>query len=528
MKTAANNVGRRRPIGAMAAVMVIGGLLAGRPSFAVPYATGTYSHVVDPGVPDYTFSGTTTFDDASFMTFGAAVNVGAAIGAATVSYTGGGSNPTGFGGTISLDLTTSVPGLLAFHAAGFGVCGTQYCLGPDGLGSLDLSGLSGTAVATLPAGLVHTEDLTSSCVDNGTVTCTGVFVLNAYEPVATPASDPGCVGGQCIVSVGIDTTFLQPAQATAVPLVIDVAFSSVQTAGDTVVKGLSSVSGAFPAGIVLAADGYKGTFFDVSTTALFGAAVDVCAHYADVDADDVVDGSSVSATALRLLHFDSASGSFVDVTTLPVDVANHRVCGLLTGLSPFVVGVSQEVATTTTSSTTTSSTGTPPTTGVPPTTTTNATTSTTTSTSTTVVTGTSTSSSSPPTTSAPTTSLTTTTITTTTVVVTTSTIVTTSTTTTLPCTTARCLVDQALTGACSDSTVPASVTKKIDTAIQLLDRAAGTTGARAAKLRKQATHLLKLAKTATRKASRGRHPKVTPGCASALGNAIGDVLDGAS
>ncbi|HVY62938.1 MAG TPA: hypothetical protein VHF22_14870, partial [Planctomycetota bacterium] len=41
---------------------------------------------------------------------------------------------------------------------------------------------------------------------------------------------------------------------------------------------------------------------------------------------------------LRILHYDAAAGAWVDVTT-GVDTASHTVCGSVSSLSPFAIGL---------------------------------------------------------------------------------------------------------------------------------------------------------------------------------------------
>lgn len=77
----------------------------------------------------------------------------------------------------------------------------------------------------------------------------------------------------------------------------------------------------------------------MSTTAAVTPPVTVCFHYADVNDDGIVDGSTVPAAELRLLHRSSPTGAFVDETVLPVDTTDKEVCAETTGLSPFAVGV---------------------------------------------------------------------------------------------------------------------------------------------------------------------------------------------
>ena len=152
-------------------------------------------------------------------------------------------------------------------------------------------------------------------------------------------SAAGCSGAGCAVTTSTSGTFAAPSGAV-IPLLLDVTFADVSTAGATTAVGLSNVAAAPPSNIVLDAPGFPAIFFDVSTTAAVSPPVTVCFHYADADDDGIVDGSTVPATALRLLHRSSATGAFVDETVLPVDTGDREVCALTTGLSPFALGVS--------------------------------------------------------------------------------------------------------------------------------------------------------------------------------------------
>jgi len=92
----------------------------------------------------------------------------------------------------------------------------------------------------------------------------------------------------------------------------------------------------------------------------------------------------------------------------------------------------------------------------------------------------------------------------------------TTTTTTLPCTSARCAVDAGLTSPLCAGQVPASVTKKLDRAASLIEQASTSPAKQAKKLRKRAKTALKKAKAAATRAAKGKKPKISSDCASAL------------
>jgi glucose/arabinose dehydrogenase len=94
------------------------------------------------------------------------------------------------------------------------------------------------------------------------------------------------------------------------------------------------------------------------------------------------------------------------------------------------------------------------------------------------------------------------------------------TTTTLPCTTARCMLDGALTSAtCADQPIPKSVTRKLGRAETLIDRAATSSAGKARKLRRRAQRLLSQAGARATHAAKGRKAKLSAACAHALSEA---------
>jgi glucose/arabinose dehydrogenase/ElaB/YqjD/DUF883 family membrane-anchored ribosome-binding protein len=109
----------------------------------------------------------------------------------------------------------------------------------------------------------------------------------------------------------------------------------------------------------------------------------------------------------------------------------------------------------------------------------------------------------------------------------TSTSTTSTTTTTLPCTTARCTLDAALTNAaCVDQPIPKSVTRRLDRAETLIDRAATSAAKKARKLRRRAQHLLRQAGATARHTAKGKNAKLSSACATVLTTAAGDAATG--
>jgi hypothetical protein len=102
-----------------------------------------------------------------------------------------------------------------------------------------------------------------------------------------------------------------------------------------------------------------------------------------------------------------------------------------------------------------------------------------------------------------------------------------TTTTTVPCRSARCtLAALPQSPACAGRPVPATVTAKLAQAATLIDQAASSPGKQARKLLKHAKKLLKQAATKATRASKGKHPQISPACANALRSGVAGVLGG--
>jgi hypothetical protein len=102
-----------------------------------------------------------------------------------------------------------------------------------------------------------------------------------------------------------------------------------------------------------------------------------------------------------------------------------------------------------------------------------------------------------------------------------------TTTTTLPCATARCMLAAlAQTPACVGQKLPATVTTRLTKAATFIDEATSKPAKQQRKLLKRAKQALKQAETKAARASKGRHPKISPACASALQGGIAGVIGG--
>jgi hypothetical protein len=95
-----------------------------------------------------------------------------------------------------------------------------------------------------------------------------------------------------------------------------------------------------------------------------------------------------------------------------------------------------------------------------------------------------------------------------------------TTTTTLPCTTPSCLFDAAVQGpACAGATVPQAVTAKIEAAVGLFDRAGTSTGKKRRRLLGRERKTLAVIGRAAAHASKGRKPRLSAACATAIAGA---------
>jgi cysteine-rich repeat protein len=81
--------------------------------------------------------------------------------------------------------------------------------------------------------------------------------------------------------------------------------------------------------------GLDSPFVNVTATGDFDSAT-ACFPYKDANDDDVVDGTGIPVTALKVLHLEG--GSWVDVTD-GVDTNLKRVCARVGSFSPFTVGI---------------------------------------------------------------------------------------------------------------------------------------------------------------------------------------------
>jgi len=87
------------------------------------------------------------------------------------------------------------------------------------------------------------------------------------------------------------------------------------------------------------------------------------------------------------------------------------------------------------------------------------------------------------------------------------------------------VIEQAVTGtACGDESVPEKITKKLGRAVTRVESVPGQPKKKAAHLYKSARRLLIKASKAADKMTRGKQPKFSTECATALGDAVVTAL----
>lgn len=123
-------------------------------------------------------------------------------------------------------------------------------------------------------------------------------------------------------------------------------FSTVSSAGDTTV--LTSSTG--PAPPALFSLGNPPIYYDIRTTATYTGAVLVSITYDPSQFTDPITGLPIDPATLRLLHYDSLTMAWRDVTTLN-DTTNFVIFGEVTSLSFFVIGSGEAPAPTVLSAT---------------------------------------------------------------------------------------------------------------------------------------------------------------------------------
>ena len=149
------------------------------------------------------------------------------------------------------------------------------------------------------------------CGDEIDNNCDGEIDEGCKETVSTPA-------GEDVGLIGV--------------LDFDFVFDSVTVGGETTVQVLAAAAGAPPAGFL-----FSDTYYDISTTAQFTGPVQVCIHYDDT-------GMSAEREAgLQIFHYNENTSQWENITTIPADTENNRICGETTSFSNIALGFSSLV-----------------------------------------------------------------------------------------------------------------------------------------------------------------------------------------
>jgi len=134
--------------------------------------------------------------------------------------------------------------------------------------------------------------------------------IGAFELVIPVAAAPVTTGTNVSVALGPQ---------------IDLTFSDVTSGGSvTAIMVLPGSVPAPPTNFQI----LGGTSYDIATDAVFAGNVQVCIGY---DPDKI----TVPEQLLRLYHYSNSS--WTDITLLPVDTVNKKVCGLTNSFSTFAV-----------------------------------------------------------------------------------------------------------------------------------------------------------------------------------------------
>lgn len=344
-------------------------LLAALPAFADVLGRGTATFDFDTNDPARAITnGVLTFDNATNTVFGTPINLSTA---GTVTFSGNLTPATTTTGTFavhfvgsscsSCDAACNFCGgscSLCYNEAGNYVCSAAGCQSGEPASFVaNLSNLTGTVVAGLPAGLSYTSDGSSVLISSmGTLGhyTTTPSALNAFQQATTQT------GSNQMVST--NTTFFNSKTNMETPVIVDVTYTSVNSPGTTTVTAVSASTIPMPHFSVdvgqcsktkklgcqsdadcpsgETCDGYHGFFFDVSTTASVSGPIKICSHYQDAEprpkgGNGYLDGTGkpgIPETSLRFLHDEGGTLKDVTLSGYP-DTLHNVICGQVNSLS---------------------------------------------------------------------------------------------------------------------------------------------------------------------------------------------------
>ena len=168
-------------------------------------------------------------------------------------------------------------------------------------------------------GAPGTYDAIVQALVNGSWVVFGRFQLKLGAPESTP------VGGDVLVEPSPE---------------VDIVFSNVTSPGVTTVSQ-SAVGPQEPAGFQIFAPGGTRLYYDITTTATFNGPVEVCFEYVDTDDGSASDIPAKQEKNLKLLHYDSTTATWVNITT-GHDLVNNRLCGSTPSFSVFAIALSND------------------------------------------------------------------------------------------------------------------------------------------------------------------------------------------
>jgi hypothetical protein len=289
-------------------------------------ATGTFSVGVSPALNGMIF-----FATGIRTVLGQSVDLAADVG--DMDFTGSVQlNPTSSSATFELQAGPSTQ--FAFHATGAASCAAPGCLDAVATFAGVVDAIT-DPMGVLPDATYALDGSTLVSVAPGSA---GTFSLNAFEPQPTGI-------GTAIVTGSGPTVFFDSVQGIERTFEARVQYPEVSTDGTTTFVGFSALPGDVPAGYQLVPE--VSVFVDVVTSGVaFTGSPEVCLGTGDADLDGIVDGAGIPVAELRLLHSPAAGQAFADVTG--ASPTTGFVCGVVTGLSPFVLARSSGGPTTTT------------------------------------------------------------------------------------------------------------------------------------------------------------------------------------
>jgi hypothetical protein len=173
--------------------------------------------------------------------------------------------------------------------------------------------------------------IVASGYQDGPVVCSngvgGAIVAYEHATTINDQFDIYCsiANGNTVNGINVPVT---PLDATTGATPITLTFANVSSGSTSLVT--TDNGPALPATVLAG----NGTYYNLSTTAVFTGDVSVCVTYDESEL-------TVPESALRLIHYDQST--WVDITT-SLDTNLNTICGVTTSLSPFAIGAGSVTA----------------------------------------------------------------------------------------------------------------------------------------------------------------------------------------